>query len=61
MNDAATETPEEKPHNPGFEPQFVRNMVESFLRIGLIVILLLMSYDIISHFLYPYCGARLSR
>ncbi len=55
MNDASTDTPEngQPPRSSGFEPQFVRNMVESFLRIGLIVVLLMMSYDIIKPFLVP--------
>ena len=37
----------------GFDPLFVRNMVESFLRIGLLTILLVMSYDIIKPFTVP--------
>ncbi len=38
---------------PGYDPLFVRNMVESFLRIGLILVLLLWSYDIIKPFMVP--------
>lgn len=37
----------------GFDPLFVRNMVESFLRIGLLILLLTMSYDIIKPFTVP--------
>ncbi|MFT6287091.1 MAG: putative PurR-regulated permease PerM [Halieaceae bacterium] len=36
-----------------FEPQFVRNMLESFLRIGLVFVLLVASYDIIRPFIVP--------
>ena len=36
-----------------FEPQFVRNMIESFLRIGLLVLLLIWTYDIIAPFMVP--------
>jgi predicted PurR-regulated permease PerM len=39
--------------NTGFDRLFVRNMVESALRIGLIFILLMMTYDIIRPFLIP--------
>jgi len=37
----------------GFDPLFVRNMVESFLRIGLLALLLVMAYDIIKPFTVP--------
>ena len=37
----------------GYDALFVRNMVESFLRIGLIIILLMISYDIIKPFTMP--------
>ena len=36
----------EKPE-AGYDPLFVRNMIESSLRIGLLVLLLILSYDII--------------
>ncbi|MEZ5502919.1 MAG: AI-2E family transporter [Halioglobus sp.] len=39
--------------NAGFDPLFVRNMIESSLRIGLIVLLLVLSYDIIRPFTIP--------
>lgn len=39
--------------NDGFDPLFVRNMIESALRIGLIVLLLVLSYDIIKPFTVP--------
>lgn len=39
--------------NTGFDRLFVRNMVESALRIGLVFILLWMTYDIIRPFLIP--------
>jgi predicted PurR-regulated permease PerM len=44
---------EPKVPNTGFDTAFVRNMVESALRIGLIFILLLLTYDIIRPFLIP--------
>ncbi|MFT4520775.1 MAG: putative PurR-regulated permease PerM [Halioglobus sp.] len=37
----------------GYDPLFVRNMVESALRIGLVLILLVISYDIIKPFIVP--------
>ena len=37
----------------GYDPLFVRNMVESFLRIALIAVLLVWSYDIIEPFTVP--------
>jgi len=37
----------------GYDRQFVRNMLESALRIGLVFILLVMTYDIISPFVVP--------
>ena len=37
----------------GFDKLFVRNMLESFLRIGLVLILLSMSYDIVRPFILP--------
>ncbi len=42
-------------HNPApdYDPLFVRNMIESTLRIGLIVILLSFAYDIIKPFTTP--------
>ncbi|MCP5148891.1 MAG: AI-2E family transporter [Pseudomonadales bacterium] len=39
--------------NTSFDRQFARNMVESALRIGLIFILLWMTYDIIRPFIIP--------
>jgi predicted PurR-regulated permease PerM len=36
-----------------YDPQFVRNMIESGLRIGLLLILLVFSYDIIKPFTTP--------
>ena len=37
----------------GYDPLFVRNMIESSLRIGLLVLLLILSYDIIRPFTVP--------
>lgn len=37
----------------GYDPLFVRNMIESSLRIGLLVLLLVLSYDIIKPFTVP--------
>jgi predicted PurR-regulated permease PerM len=53
MDNETTENPAQQPGTTAFEPLFVRNMVESFLRIGLIIVLLMMSYDIIKPFLVP--------
>jgi len=53
MSNETTANTDQEPPNTAFEPQFVRNMVESFLRIGLLVVLLLMSYDIIQPFIVP--------
>ena len=39
--------------NTGFDPMFVRNMVESALRIGLIFVLLVTTYDIVRPFILP--------
>jgi len=39
--------------NTGFDPLFVRNMLESALRIGLVFVLLWMTYDIIRPFIIP--------
>ncbi len=39
--------------NTGFDRLFVRNMVEAALRIGLLFVLLLLTYDIIRPFLIP--------
>ena len=39
--------------NTGFDPIFVRNMVESALRIGLIFVLLVTTYDIVRPFIVP--------
>jgi predicted PurR-regulated permease PerM len=39
--------------NTGFDPLFVRNMIESALRIGLVLVLLILAYDIIKPFLTP--------
>ena len=36
-----------------YDPLFVRNMVESALRIGLVIILLVITYDIIKPFIVP--------
>jgi predicted PurR-regulated permease PerM len=44
---------ENQEQNTGFDPLFVRNMVESSLRIGLLLLLLIMSYDIIKPFTVP--------
>ena len=44
---------EEQQPNTGFDPLFVRNMLESFLRIGLVFLLLLWTYDIIKPFMVP--------
>ncbi len=37
----------------GFDKLFVRNMLESFLRIGLVLVLLSMTYDIVRPFILP--------
>jgi len=42
-----------------FDPQFVRNMIESAVRIGLIFILLWLTYDIISPFVSPLIWATI--
>jgi len=42
-----------KPPITGFDTLFVRNMVEAALRIGLIFLLLLFTYDIVRPFLIP--------
>ena len=39
--------------NTEYDPLFVRNMIESFLRISLLVILILLAYDIIKPFTTP--------
>jgi len=39
--------------NTNYDTLFVRNMIESFLRIGLLVLLLVFSYDIIKPFVVP--------
>ena len=36
-----------------YDPQFVRNMIEATLRIGLLLLLLVFSYDIIKPFMVP--------
>ena len=41
------------PDQNSYDPQFVRNMIESFLRIGLLLLLLIFSYDIIKPFTVP--------
>ena len=43
----------EQPSASAYDAKFVRNMVESSLRIGLLVLLLLLSYDIIRPFTVP--------
>jgi predicted PurR-regulated permease PerM len=43
----------ETPESASFDRRFVNNMVESALRIGLIVILLFWTYDIIRPFVIP--------
>jgi len=44
---------ENQPNDTHFDPLFVRNMVESALRIGLLVLLLMLTYDIIRPFTLP--------
>ena len=46
-------TVEEPTTAPNYDPQFVRNMIESSLRIGLLLILLIFTYDIIKPFTSP--------
>lgn len=47
-------TDSDKPSQlPGYDPQFVRNMVESALRIGLLFLLLAWTYDIVQPFFVP--------
>lgn len=41
------------PSDTRYDPRFVRNMIESFLRIGLLLLLLIWSYDIIRPFTLP--------
>ena len=44
---------EEHNSTDNYDPLFVRNMIESTLRIGLLLILLLFAYDIIKPFTTP--------
>ena len=44
---------EQPTESTNFDPQFVRNMIESTLRIGLLLILLAFAYDIIKPFITP--------
>ena len=53
MDNETTEIHERPPAKTSFEPQFVRNMLESFLRIGLVFVLLVASFDIIKPFIVP--------
>jgi predicted PurR-regulated permease PerM len=57
MNDntATTEVNSMEDQNPnaGYDPLFVRNMIESALRIGLLLVLLALAYDIIKPFVTP--------
>ena len=46
-------TMENQAQDTHFDPLFVRNMLESFLRIGLVFLLLLWTYDIIKPFTVP--------
>ena len=39
--------------NAGFDPLFVRNMIESALRIGLLLVLLTLAHDIVKPFITP--------
>ena len=39
--------------NASFDPKFVRNMIESTLRIGLLLVLLGLAYDIVKPFITP--------
>ena len=56
-----------EPESPGktkladthFDPQFVRNMVEAALRVGLVFLLLWLAYDIISLFISPLIWAAI--
>jgi predicted PurR-regulated permease PerM len=41
------------PPNTGFDRLFVRNMLEAALRIGVVFVLLMMTYDVIRPFLIP--------
>ncbi|MEM9254603.1 MAG: AI-2E family transporter [Pseudomonadota bacterium] len=43
----------EEEKTTSYDPLFVRNMIESFLRIGLVLLLLVWSYDIIRPFTVP--------
>ena len=45
--------PSSQPQDTYFDPLFVRNMLESSLRIGLVFILLIWTYDIIRPFVVP--------
>ena len=40
-------------NNTSFDPQFVRNMIESALRLSLLFALLIVAYDIIKPFTTP--------
>jgi len=42
-----------KESSAGFDPLFVRNMIESALRIGFLLVLLTLAYDIVRPFLTP--------
>ena len=44
---------EDRNSGAGYEPLFVRNMIESFLRIGLLLVLLILAYDIVKPFTTP--------
>ncbi|MCB1699713.1 MAG: AI-2E family transporter [Pseudomonadales bacterium] len=45
---------EERTPSPSYEPLFIRNMIESTLRIGLLFILLMYTYEIIKPFTTPF-------
>ena len=45
--------------NTGFDRLFVRNMVESALRIGLVFFLIILAYDIIRPFVVPLVGGAI--
>lgn len=44
---------ENKSSGAGYDPLFVRNMIESFLRIGFLLVLLTLAYDIVKPFTTP--------
>ncbi|MCB1705005.1 MAG: AI-2E family transporter [Halioglobus sp.] len=53
MNENKESNMDSKNSGAGYDPIFVRNMIESFLRIGLVLMLLTLAYDIVKPFTTP--------